>query len=115
MRRRVVPVVRIVVVAVMMERYAVKLLERIRSLATGSRKAAVERNALHGSRSTDVHTFALLDVAEVDGVEGTPLIWYDWRLHVSDQCPLSRPEEGVNLDVRGSCTGTQSAVFVFDE
>lgn len=103
------------VVAVVMEGYAVEFLKRIGSLTTGRCEAAVERHALHRPRPADVHTLALLDVAEVDGVEGTPLIWYDWWLHVSDQSPLSRPEEGMYLDVRSSCTGTQSAILVLDK
>lgn len=110
------------VLTIMMQRDAVKLLKRIRRLGARRREPAVQRHTLdppfcpgHGPGPANVDALALLDVAEIDRVDAPALVRDDGRLHVPDQCPLRRAEEGVRLDVGRAGAGAEAAVFVFDE
>lgn len=84
---------------------AVELLEGINELATRCRQTRVQRYPfeVHLAGCCEVHALALLNVAEVDRVSPFALVGHDGWLHVSDQSPLRRPEEGMGLDVR--CAG----------
>lgn len=105
MRRRVVSVIRVMIISIMMQRDTVELLERINDFPTRRCQATIQRYALHGPGVANVHALALLHVAEVDGINAAALVGDDRRLHVANQCPLSRAEEGVHFDVRSACAG----------
>ena len=104
----------LVFVALVVQRYAVELQERICDLVSGRREAAIQRNTLHLGTG-DVHAVGFLDVAEVGRFVALGLVGDDGRLHVPDQGPLSGTEEGVAFDVGGTGPGAQTAVLVLDE
>ena len=88
----------VVVVAVVVQRDAVELLERIGNLAHGSRKARVQGHALDLGRP-NVHTLALLDIPEVGCLDSVALVRNDRRLRVTQQRPLCGAEERRGFDV----------------
>ena len=102
----------------MMQRNGVEGVEGIdEDLAGRGREARVERHAAGQGHlaAADVDALALLDVAEVDRVDAAPLVRDHRRLHVPDQRPLRRAEEGVALDVGRACASSEAAVLVLDE
>lgn len=114
------------IVAIMMQRDAVELLERVRDLAAGRREPGVERDALHlagahaealvgAAAGAEVDALGLLDVAEVEGVNAAALIGDDGGFGVAQQGPGGGAEEGVGFDVRGAGAGAETAELVFDE
>ena len=107
-----------IIIAIVQERDAVKLLEGVGRLGPGRATSARPVVALgrHGPRVGDVDALGLLDVAEVDGVDAVAaLVRDDGRFHVADQRPLGRAEEGMVLDVGGAGARAETAVLVFDE
>jgi hypothetical protein len=105
-------------VAIMVQRDRVEVLEWVRHIASRCGKTTIQWNTLerHGSGATDVDTLALLDISKVDRVDSTlALIGDDGRLHVSNQGPLRRAEEGMRLDVRCASASAQPSVLVLDE
>lgn len=83
-------------VALMMQRDAVELLEGIRDLAAGGREAGVERHALHlaGAHAealvraaAEVDALRFLDVAEVQSVDAAALVGDDGRFGVAQKSP----------------------------
>lgn len=117
-----------IVIAFVMQRNTVELLERIRNLASRSLQSRIQRNAFHlacnnpkplvrspGMVSTHIDTVAFFHIAEVDSIDASALIRNDWWFRVSEEGPRGLPEEGVSLDVRGTCAGSKPAKFVLDE
>lgn len=83
-------------VALMMQRDTVELLEGIRDFATGSRKAGVQRDALHlaGAHAealvraaAEIDALRFLDVAEVQSVDAAALVGDDGRFGVAEEGP----------------------------
>ncbi len=92
----------LMLVPIVVQSDAIEFLEWIDELAGGSGKATVERNAFwkpNTARTTNVDALALLDVSKIDSVDATSLVWDHRGLHVADQSPLCRPEEGVAFDI----------------
>lgn len=107
-----------IIITIVQQRDAVELLEGIGRLGAGRAAGARTIVALgrHGPRVGDVDALGLLDVAEVDGVDAVAtLVRDDGRLHVADQRPLGRPEEGMVFDVGGARARAETAILVFDE
>ncbi len=100
----------------MVQCYAVELLERVHIITPWRCEPAVKWYPLdaHLPRAANVDALAFLDVAEVDSVDATALVWYNWRFHVSNKCPLSCPEERMALDVGRTSASSQTAVLVLD-
>lgn len=96
----------VVIIAIMVQRDAVELEEGVCYLVSGSRKATVQRHALHRSRSADINAFTLLNVTEVGCFVASQRMRDDRRLHMANKGPLSATEEWVCLDVR--CSGTST-------
>lgn len=92
-------------IVIVVKRDAVKLEEWVCSFSAGGRQSAIQGNT-NGSGTADVNAFTLLDIPKVDGVDSTALVRDNRRLHVTNQSPLSRSEEGVGLDIRGTSSGT---------
>lgn len=120
----------------MMQRHTVELLKRIRQLPSRRRQSRIQRHPPQlpvqrpfarpdperarrarppSSFAVPVDTAALLDVAEIDRVDGAPLVGDHGRFHVAQERPLRVAEERVGFDVRGAGAGADAAEFVFDE
>lgn len=120
----------------MMQRHTIELLKRIRQLPSRRRQARIQghppqlpvqrplarpdlerarRARPSSSFAVPVDTAALLDVAEIDRVDGAPLVGDHGRFHVAQERPLGVAEERVGFDVRGAGAGADAAEFVFDE
>ena len=94
----VVVVLMMMILTLMMQRDAVEVDERICYLTTWSSEARVHRNTLQ-SAGTNVDTCTLLQIAEIDRIEGPPLVRYHRWFHVSQQCPGDRFEKRVAFDI----------------
>lgn len=104
----------VMIVPVVMQRDAVEFAKRVAHFISWSRQPAVQWHALD-SRSADIHTFALLDIPEVDRVDALGGVGYNGGFHVTDQSPLRGAEEGMRLDVRSTCSSSEPAVLVLDQ
>jgi hypothetical protein len=102
------------VVAVVMKSHAVELFERVGNFAHWRCETRVKRNTLDLGGS-DIHTVALLHIAEVGCLDTGALVGNNRWLHVSQKRPLCGAEEGGGLDVRGSGTRAQTTGLIFDE
>ena len=120
-----------------MQRHTIELLKRIRQLPARRRQPRIQghppqlpvqrplarpdperaRRARPSSSpfAVPVDTAALLDVAEIDRVDGAALVGHHGRFHVAQERPLGVAEERVGFDVRGAGAGADAAEFVFDE
>lgn len=116
--RLVVAVVGAMVVAFVVQGHAVEFNKGISRLTAGRGEAAVQWDAIlhvHLLSTANIHTFALLNITEVERVNGTAGVGHNWRLHVADKSPLCGAEEGMSLDIGGTSAGTKSAVLVLDQ
>lgn len=102
------------VFAVMMQRHAVEVLERVRYFNARRREAGIERDAL-GLGGAEVDAVAVAHVPEVDRVGAAALVRDDRRLGVPEQGPLGLSEERVGLDVGGAGPGPEPLQLVLDE
>lgn len=100
--------------SIMMQGDTVEFLKRIHQFATWRSKSRVERDAFHPA-GAHINACALLDIAEVDRVDGAALVWDHGWLHMPEESPLRGAEERVRFDVRSACAGAESTHFVFDE
>ena len=109
----------VVLIAVMMKSNAVKLKEGIGNFVTGSHETAVQRYSLqthgHRSRATEIDTFALLEISEIERLSTATEMWYDGRLHVADERPLCRTKERVGFDVRSTSARSQPTILILDQ
>jgi hypothetical protein len=101
----------------MMKSDTVELFEGICDLSTGSSETRIQRNTLHlaSTRTPNVHASAVFDIAEVNGINSTPLVRDHRRFHVTDKSPLRLSEERVGFDVRCTSSGTETPCLVLDE
>lgn len=115
-----------VFLAIMMQRDAIKLFKRIHQLDSRSRQARIQQHAWHGpdaqkatsalrSPISNFHAGALLDVSEIDRVDGAAGVGDHGRFHVAQERPLGGAEEGVGFYVRGACARAEASHFVFYE
>jgi hypothetical protein len=104
----------VVVVAVVVKSHAVELFEWVSDLAHWRCETRVKRNTLDLGRS-DIHTVALLHIAEVGCLDTSALVWNNRWLHVPQKRPLCSAEEGGSLDIRCSSTRAQTTGLIFDE
>lgn len=79
-------------VAFVVECDAIELFEWIWGFLAWRSETGVKRYTLHFS-CRDIDGGTLFDIAEVDSVNAPALMWDDWWLHVSKQCPLRSLEE----------------------
>lgn len=104
-----------VVVAVMVQSNAVELQEGICHLVSWRRQTTVQRDTRNLLGAADVDAFAFLDISEIDGINAAAWVRNNGRLHMSDESPLRRAEEGVYFDVRGTGSGAKSSILVLDQ
>ncbi len=104
-----------VIITIVVQGHAVKLEEWIGHLVSGCGEATVQGHSRHLSRSTNVDTFALLDVSEVDGVDASASMRDNGRLHMANEGPLCGAEERVYLDIGSSGSSAESSILVLDQ
>lgn len=104
-----------VIVTLVVQGHAVKFEEWISNLVSGCGQSAVQRHSLHLFRSTNVDTFALFDVSEVDGVDASAGMRDNGRLHMANESPLCGAEERVHLNIRSASTRAKSSILVLDQ
>jgi hypothetical protein len=104
----------VVVVAVVVQCYAVEFFKRVGEFAHRRCEARIEGNALD-SRRTNVYALAFLDVAEVGRLDTGALVRNNRRFHMTKKRPLRGLEEGCGLDVRGTSPRAQSFRLVLDQ
>jgi len=115
-------------IPLMMQRNAIKLLKRIRQLPPRRRQPRIQRHALHLTRtdieplvhtpdsaSAQIYAAALFDIAEVDRIDPAALVRDDGRFGMAEESPRGAAEEGVGFHVGGAGAGAESTEFVFDE
>lgn len=102
------------VVAVMVERDTVELLERICDLAHGCCQTRIQWDTL-GFCSTNIHALTLFDIPEVRCLDTTALVGNHWWLHVAKKCPLRCTEERMCFHIGGSCSGTEAAKLILSQ
>lgn len=104
----------VMIVAIVVQSDAVKLLERIRNFAHGSCKTRVQGNTFYFRRA-NVNTLTLLDISEVWRLDPMALMRDDGGLRVAQERPLGGAEERCSLNVRSASTGSESSSLVLDE
>lgn len=82
----------------MMQCHAIELLKGVHNLPGRRRKPRIHRYAFQFA-GADIDASALLDVTEVDGVEGSALVGDHGWFHVAEKSPLSGLEERLGLDI----------------
>lgn len=93
--------VMMMILTLMMQCDTVEVNERICYLTTWCGEARVHWNTLQ-SAGTNIDACTLLQIAEIDRIEGPPLVRYHRWLHVSQQRPGDRFEERVIFNIRSA-------------
>lgn len=91
----------IVIIAVMMQRNAVELLEGVCNFTHGSSEAGIQRDAL-SFRRTDIDALTFFHIPEVGSFDAAALVRDHGRLHMAQQRPLSCTEERMGFYVGGT-------------
>jgi hypothetical protein len=90
------------IVIVVVKRYAVELQKGICKLASWCCHARIQRHAFEmagWTGASNVHTATVFYCSEIHSVESPTLMRYHGRLHVSEESPCDRSEEGMVLDI----------------
>lgn len=106
------------VLVVVVERHAVELLKWVYHLTTWRGDPAFQAHPpllAYLPRPANVDALALLDIAEIDRVDASPLARHDGWLHVSDERPLRLPEKAVRLDVGCASMRSEPSSLILDQ
>lgn len=96
-----VDIVAVMLISIVVESHAVELFKGIGNFTHWCSKTGVQGDAFCLG-STNVHALTLLHVSEVRCFHPAALVGNNWRLRVSQQCPLCWPEKRMRLDI--GCT-----------
>lgn len=102
------------VFAIMQQGNAVEFQKWIIDLTHRCRELRVQRHTPDLGRA-DVDAVALAHITEIKRVDTTALVGDHRRLHMPQESPGCRAEEGVGLDVRSASTRAEATQLVFYE
>ena len=102
----------------MVKSHAVELFERVRNLPVRGGESRIHGDSFHfrGCRgAANIDATTLFDIAEIAGVNTTPLVRDHRWLHVTDECPLRLAEKRMSLDVRSPSSSSKAFCFILDQ